>query len=77
MDLVSLIVKVDGNMYPLCGLPTTLVFQLPLRVTLNDNIDVYSSVISPKTQLVYCMDTIKLSIEVYCACNLDYYNEKH
>ena len=70
MELGSLTVEVDGNVYPgpLCGRPTSLVFQLPLGVTLNDAVDVYRAVISQKQQLVNCMDCIKLSNEVCCAC---------
>ena len=64
----ALTVEVDGNMYPLCGLSTSSVFQLPLGVTLNDDVDVYRAVISQKQQLVNCMDCIKLSSEVCCAC---------
>ena len=58
-------------MYPLCGLPTSLVFQHPLGVTLNDDVDVYCAVISQKQQLVNCMDCIKL---VRYIVHVDYYN---
>ena len=62
MELGALTVEVDGNMYPLCDLPNSLVFQLTLGVTLNDDVDVYHAVISQKQQLVNCMDCIKLSV---------------